>query len=199
MNKELIETHKMGIKGIFKAYPPKEIIKAKSFIISAILTVIFTISVYIFHIDVFNALGYLSDTVISIFPNLLGFNLGGYVFVLGFGSVELLKRMTENKKNTKRSIFQKISGIFAFSLMMQATCLLLAFIIAFSSKIGISYNFITKFIIPYFTHFNYFFFFLLLFLTFYSFFLLIRLIINVFTFGQMYHFTLAAERFSDKK
>lgn len=193
-------SHPMGWKGVLNGYPIKDIPKTKAFVVASIL------SISIYTISWFSSKSYicqlieLSETNVSVFPNLLGFNLGGYAIIVGFSSLELIKSMMRPQRRKKHSLFQETSSIFAFSIVLQAIVLVVSFLIkvidlldlknyfnlfAFGYKV---FNALSTVIYP-----------ILLFITIYALVLLPFIIINVFTFGQMNHAYLNIQQLNDIK
>lgn len=193
-------SHPMGWKGVLNGYPIKDIPKTKAFVIASIL------SIFIYIISLFSSKTYgcqlidLAEINVSVFPNLLGFNLGGYAIIVGFSSLELIKSMMKPQKTKKHSLFQETSSIFAFSIVLQAIVLVSSFLIKVIDLIDLknylnlfdfffkSFNVLSIFIYP-----------ILLFITIYALVLLPFIIINVFTFGQMNHAYLNIQQLNELK
>ncbi|MCG7598359.1 hypothetical protein MHM84_01000 [Halomonas sp. McH1-25] len=72
------------------------------------------------------------DMVISVMPNLLGFSLGGYAILLGFGSESFHKFLATKDKNEEQSAFNIINANFVHFILVQALSLIIAAL--FSSK-----------------------------------------------------------------
>lgn len=67
-------------------------------------------------------------TVLSVIPNILGFSLGGYAMMIGFGDREFLKAMIGNEPDGSPSIYMEVSGAFVHFIVVQASALLWAFL-----------------------------------------------------------------------
>jgi hypothetical protein len=82
----------------------------------------------------------LTDLITNVFPDMLGFSLGGYAIVVGFSNAELIKRST---RMDQYSIYQVISAIFSLIILCQLFTLLIGFITswAINSKVGEAYDF----------------------------------------------------------
>lgn len=59
------------------------------------------------------------DDVISIIPSVLGFSLGGYVFLVGFGDKKLMKIMREKKTEKSKSIYMRLNATFVHFIFIQ--------------------------------------------------------------------------------
>lgn len=83
----------------------------------------------------FAILTHLTDLITNVFPDMLGFSLGGYAIVVGFSNAELIKRAT---KVNGYSIYQVISAIFSLIILCQLFTLLFGFIAswAINSEVG---------------------------------------------------------------
>jgi hypothetical protein len=81
------------------------------------------------------------ELAISILPDLLGFSLGGYVIMVGFGDVDFLEALRGRTGNGP-STYMKMNAAFVHFLVVQTITLLLAIL---SSSLGLS-NIVTTFI-----------------------------------------------------
>lgn len=137
----------------------------------------------------YNTLIKLTDVALSLFPNFLGFCIGGYALIIGASNIEVLKKMSKPLPNGSHlSFFQVLSSIFAASLIIQCVTLFFAYILqilvnmqldAVSNDIGVVTNLFLIFI--------------LVFLTSMSILLLYYTVINIFNFGQAVHLTIRIE------
>ena len=190
------DDHNIGWKGIRKSVQWKTIFKSNPFICSLVISIGISISVIYSH-NVIPFLVKLVDITIAILPNLLGFNLGGYALIIGFGNNSMLESMTEKQKSGL-SLLQTISGIFAFVLCVQALALAVAFIMYLCLQISttkLTVLFFDENVLNTIIHvLNYICLFILLLLTTYSIFLAPIMVKNVFTFGQLVHFKFVQER-----
>lgn len=188
-NKEIEDfktLHKGDLKTLLQIYwSNKPIYKSIYFRSSFILAIATIIIIYITNASFYSFLDFLAIQITSIMPNILGFNLGGYVLLIGLNSQSILNEITEpDLPKSKYSLFQKQSSVFAFSILIQATAILLAFIvnsiieigdkIIINSNLALSFNLIA----------------LILFCTisYYSILLIGQIILNIFNFGQILHF-----------
>lgn len=190
--KNLETNHKMGLSGIKSAYPIKSILSSYPFCISLLISTILAIFLYQ-NKDLYLLLSNTVDLVISIFPNILGFNLGGYALIIGFGNTNLLESMTQKDDEDNSTIFQQINGIFAFSILLQSLTFITGFIVRFLFSLNVTSNITTS------NNTNFCTIIFLLFFALWSLTMIPFLVVNVFTFGQMHHFFLSISRLKEKK
>jgi hypothetical protein len=185
--------HPMSYKGILYSYSWDDIKESKPFTISLAFSIfLFILSLYSKK-ELFDIISFWSNQILTIFPNLLGFNLGGYALIVGFGNTELIQSLTQKKPEKKTSVFQKLSGIFGFTLLLQSITFSLAFIfnfiiqLGFDTSIKVIYVLINSIAII-----------VISFSGLWGLFILPSLIVNVFTFGQMHHLYLTKKRLIEK-
>ncbi len=183
------ENHQPGFKGIIKIYNWNEIKESKAFIISLIMSFILLILSFCGTKDISETLKFWVNQILTIFPNLLGFSLGGFALIVGFGNSELIQSLTKSTKGKQYSVFQKLSAVFAFLLIIQS----ITFLISFITNIILELNFKAYCISVYYSI-NIFMILLLSFLALWGMFILPVLVVNVFTFGQVNHFLLTVKR-----
>ncbi len=188
--------HKKGIIGIIQSYGLSNIIWSFPSITSLLLSIL--VVGFLYFNQQYNShdiLIKLSDLSLLIYPSLLGFSLGGYALIIGFGNTSLLKSMTRTKTDKDFTIFQRMNGIFAFGLLLQVLELIFAFIIKFTNILEGS-NRISFFL----THPNISQIlnlggnFLLLWWACWSLIMIPFIVSNVFLFGQMHHLYLTKQR-----
>lgn len=186
---KITENHPTSYKGIFHSYNWKDIKESKPFVISIFLSILFYSLSYFSKCTLWEILDIWASLVVSIFPNLLGFNLGGYALIIGFGNTDLVESMTKINENKNKSIFQMLSGIFAFAIILQLSAFCFAFAVFFFNKLNLyttctylanSVNTVTIFSLS--------------FLAIWSILILFNLVANVFSFGQAHHFQLTIKR-----
>ena len=191
MNKldEIRQDHPPGYKGIGRAYNLNEIRESKPFIISFIAAIGVVILTSFSTKTFYDILIFWVGQVMSIFPNLLGFNLGGYALIVGFGNSELLQAMTKKLSGKNSSVAQQLSGIFAFAILLQLAAFIAAFVINFFDQLKFPVsNLQVAYVI------NIALLGILAFLGFWGLFIIPNLVSNVFTFGQMHHSYLTIKR-----
>ncbi|UHG93403.1 hypothetical protein [Spirosoma oryzicola] len=186
---QIARDHPFSYKGIFRAYDFSEIRDSNPFRLSIALSIGILFITKFSEKSYYEILTFWVAQIMAVFPNLLGFNLGGYALIVGFGNGNLLKAMTRKAPNKRASIFQKLSGVFAFSILLQ----LAAFIVAFSVNFLNQYNFkstndlivntVNGSLVA-----------IVSFLGFWGLFIVPNLVSNVFNFGQMHHSMLTIER-----
>jgi hypothetical protein len=185
--------HQMDLKGLLTLYPKDKL--EKGIVLPIILTSIISFLLILVEVDPENFLKGIVESSISILPNLLGFLLGGYTILIGFGNAELLKETTTIIEGRSISLFQMISLIFALTIYLQAITLSIVIVAHFTLSIPIplkpgllsilykivpAVNIIS---IP-----------ILLLLLLYSILSLKDMVMNVFDFAQQYHLALTLER-----
>ena len=192
--KQIIDAHKPGLAGILNIYTSSVFLKKPPFLISTLICAGITISIFLYKVDPYLFLHGLIEQLLSMFPNLLGFNLGGYALIVGFGNTALLQAMTKPSNGVSHSIFQQLNAIFAFSIILQVLTLLLGFLLSLIDSLDFKTAnfFLADFInilvtIP------------LLLLCFWSLLMIPYVVSNIFNFGQMHHFFLNNERISKER
>ncbi len=196
MQDQLKDLHKTGLEGIFTEYIKRKIFCSYGFIASIIISFIcFIILSFHSDSDYYILLSKIINLNISVFPNLLGFCIGGYALIIGFGHKEMLEKMSTplSDKKSNMSYFQITSSIFAVSIIIQIIAFLTSYFIShiidigFYSVNGLLCKYINISVIT-----------LILFLSVYSISLLYYMVINIFTFGQMMHFCIRKELLDEK-
>lgn len=183
--------HQPGLKGLLYIYLEKRKLKIKKPIIfSLLLTLYFALIKH----DFYELAISLIDQILTIIPNLLGFLLGGYALLIGFGNHKLLKESTKPDRKGFISYYQTFSSIFAFGLLGLILTLTTAWIFSLISKAN-SPIFIPTDII---TFLNALAFFVLSFLLAYSLTLLYDITINIFNLSQSHHAMLWVERMNEE-
>ena len=190
-NDDIKRQHPFSRIGIFNKYTKKKMLKSHATIYSLIFSLILCVIIWITgdSATYYNTLIKLSDVALSLFPNFLGFCIGGYALIIGASNIEVLKKMSKPLPNGSHlSFFQVLSSIFAASLIIQCVTLFFAYILqilvnmqldAVSNDIGVVTNLFLIFI--------------LVFLTSMSILLLYYTVINIFNFGQAVHLTIRIE------
>jgi len=182
----------LSIRGIFIIYNPKNFIRTFPFIASLLIAITYAVFTLMYHLDQEKILAYILEKYLNVFPNMLGFSLGGYAIIVGFGNTNFLKRIALSAEENEFSMFETLSAIFAFNLISQAVVLITALFFDFLYFVNHTFNFgidrgmgevvncvgvstliflgtWTLFVIPY-------------------------LISNIFIFGEAHHITLKHEK-----
>ncbi len=193
----MAKQHRMGLPGIIAIYSKGNILRAS--IAPAFLAMCLFVTVKEAHLNCAVVLKQIVDIGVSVLPNLLGFLLGGYTILIGFGNNDLLKSSTRVIPGQRTSLFQMLSSIFALTIYTQVVTLVISLITQFTLTIplvkgdglvGTLYNqaaTINNLAIP-----------ILSFLLFYCILSLLAMVINVFNFAQRYHLALTEERLEDE-
>jgi hypothetical protein len=177
-----------GWKRIWQLYGLSELFSKKNklfyFSISVVLLVLILLLILNHKDDlVYHLLNNLIDDSISIFPTLLGFNLGAYALIIGFLTNDnLRKAVIEGKEEESKNSLERISSVFAINIITQAVTLLCAFLI--KEFMQITQTVILS--LSYVKVINYLTFESMLFLSLYSIALVIQNAINVFDFNQLF-------------
>lgn len=188
---EYKKEHKGNLKTLLKIYwNNKPIWKSYFFWTAIILTLISQVVIVLTSASFYDSINYVANQMMSIMPNILGFNLGGYVLLIGLNSQNILDEITEPVKPSKYSLFQMQSSVFAFSILIQASSILIGYIIMGIMNLGANIFLpveLAKTI-------NFIGFILLNFISLYSLILIGQIVINIFNFGQILHFFVRLER-----
>ncbi|WP_020603150.1 hypothetical protein [Spirosoma spitsbergense] len=193
-NDQIKKDHPFSYKGIMHAYDAKEIGESIPFWVSIALAVTTLVITWLSSKSFYEILIFWTEQIMAVFPNLLGFNLGGYALIVGFGNGSLLKAMTRKNAGKKSTIFQKLSGVFAFSILLQLAAFIAAFLITFLNKFEFKSN--SQITVD---SVNALLVFILSFLGFWGLLIIPNLVSNVFTFGQMHHSLLTIERIKSER
>lgn len=188
--------HQTTIKGLLEIYPKDKVLKGSVYPLLATLFII--IGLKLAEQQSYDIVKDVADTSVSVLPNILGFLLGGYTILIGFGNINLLKSTTRLVNGRQISLFQMLSSIFALTIFVQAFTLAIALFFHFTLKIPISENGNLSFLFSLVPFLNWAGSTILLFLLFYSVFALRDMVMNVFGFAQNYHLALVEERMADE-
>lgn len=124
MNKELDIKRKLSLRGIFLIYNLNEIFKSSPFWIAIIITIIYSISSSFILINQKGFSDFLISKIDGLFPNLIGFSLGGYAIIVAFGNTDFLKKIAKSGM----PYYEKLNAIFAFSILLQVFVLFISFV-----------------------------------------------------------------------
>lgn len=184
--------HPLGFKGIIKILLARKNSYSKYLVVSLILvTTLFFLWFNYSSLSSYEVLVSLNSRILDIFPNILGFSLGGYALIIGFGNSELL---SEIAKKDKFSTFQLLSAFFATVLLLQVILILLAFLISTFLDLQITIicnDFISNVI-------NLSFAFTMLIIGSFTFIMSPWVIINLFTLGQLHNVHVTIQKFKNK-
>lgn len=142
MNQEIDIRKKLSINGIFIIYNFSLIKKHPPFWIALIISLIYLISSLILSNNQKDFADFLTNKIDSLFPNLIGFSLGGYAIIVAFGNTDFLKKIAKSGK----PYYEELNAIFAFSILLQVLVLFISLIaeiyveILKNIKISLDYN-----------------------------------------------------------
>ncbi|MEI8086366.1 MAG: hypothetical protein WCG93_09140 [Paludibacter sp.] len=169
----------MGLSGLVSIYPLKnlwESIKCPLLIDLVIWALILK-----FEGDIYAQIQFLSETILAVVPNILGFILTGYTVVVSVTESRYLKAMVKPNPDKNVSLYQIVNSTFAAVLLALCTTLLVGFL----SNYMLKANLCTVAFLSGYTHtLNALTLFVLIFLFLYSIFAIKDVVINVFNFGQ---------------
>lgn len=196
-DKELKQAHSMSLKGIFNKYTVSKILLSRGTLISLIITIVIIIGVCCRNDtsinEYYNTLLHVTDIILSLFPNILGFCIGGYTLIIGACSTDTIKKMSAPQKHGL-SLFQILSSVFAATLIIQCFTLVIAYIVHFCLLLEIGTNSVVIGVVV-----NVGVILILLFLSCISLSLLYYTIVNIFNMGQTMHFCISLEEENKKK
>lgn len=178
-----------GLSGIFKIVGYKKIFFSYWLtILPVIISVISVLLSLMLHLDPLNFLLELKNVMIDFLPGILGFTIAGFALMVGFIQSGMLDKITEPIRDSKFSLYQKMSATFATNVILQAMALIIAYIVHFISYFDsnkkIDYNIPGALAETA----NYLGILLLSYWFFISLFLVIQIIINIFGFSQLHHY-----------
>lgn len=187
--------HVFGYDGIIDVLRIKGTFKKLPFYISIISSLLIVIIVSLFNAEkLYNLVEGTSRILLSFFPNLLGFSLGGYALVVGFSNTDLIKKGSKKKKH---SLYQILNAIFSLSILFQVFTTIICFSVTWFIDV-ISKNF-EQLNLGCFSYFiNGLILLLLLFGSIYSLFLTPYVVTNLFTLSQLNNLHLTIEKIQDE-
>lgn len=132
---EIRKHHKVGLKGIWDILLKKGTFKKFPFWLSIFLSAGICVSLICLSPE--NSFRYLKDStelILSFFPSLLGFSLGGYALVVGFSNLDLIKA---GAKPEKHSVYQILNAVFSLCIFLQVMTTLLSFVVSWIIKVNL--------------------------------------------------------------
>ncbi|MBB6108405.1 hypothetical protein SAMN05421821_102356 [Mucilaginibacter lappiensis] len=198
---EIKAKHKGDIRTLWNIYQSDgKFYKNFFFKVSIILSVLFIVSLCFSMTSAYDIIQKVVEVAFGILPSMLGFNLGAYVLIVGFGGTEILSKITKPLKGQNNySFYQKLNGVMGVSVLVQISALLSSFFIRIWDKLqdGIIWKpsctalvFVEKSI-------NVSALFFMTFLVTYSILILVSVIKHVFMFSQTIHFFTYTNRIAD--
>lgn len=192
----LKDFHKPSWSGLFFILKKRGTLTKWPLLLSVAVSFLLSIFLYIFSENkMYDIIVKTSDLLVTVFPGLLGFSLGGYAIVVGFSNTQLIK---ESSRVDRASIYQLLNSIFSLSLLIQVFTIIFSFLIDWLIKSDIANaiihtNVATNSVI------NAVCIFLLLFGSLYSLALTPYIIINLFTLSQINNLFFTKEKIKEKK
>jgi len=194
ISESIVEFHVFNVKGLRFVLKKKNTLNKFAFVASMAISLV--ASVFVLLLVPSKSYVFLTSCVSSvctIYPNLLGFSLGGFALAVGFPNESL---MYEQARLKKISLYQAVNAIFALTLLIQIYALVLAVSLDLSMRSGLTQIISISENLDYVI--NCIFIFLLLFGILYSLFLTPYLVINLFTLSQTNNAFYTARKFLAK-
>lgn len=165
-------------------------------IISAIIILVFSLFL---NVDSYKLIVEIKGLIINFLPGILGFTLAGYSLMVAFIQAGMLNEITEPSKDSKFSLYQKMSSTFAINVILQALSLVLAYFVHF--LIYFDANRKEKFIYQecYLKFINTIGLLVIVYAFFISLFMIIQIVLNIFTFSQLHHYFINKEKIAAKE
>lgn len=188
---KLLWIHKSGLRGLLRLYPLTNLRRSFPFWSSITLSSLLFAFAIAVPKGALPLLQHLIEKATDLLPNLFGFSLAGLTIIVTFSNNNLVSELSKinwSEPVPKQSKFQGIIGVFAWGLLWQGIAFVIAIIFdlieffqasvnwTFHENIVASTNAIAMMVLS--------------FSLFYSAFLIPQIILNVFTFGQLNHFSL---------
>jgi len=132
IEEKLKKIHKGDLLTLLKIYwENKPIYKSNYFRISILFSATILIVSFFVNFSKLEIIKSIANQAIDIFPNILGFNLGGYILLISLNVKDILKELTEpdDSKCENFSFYQKMSSVFAFSILLQISLLIVSMIL----------------------------------------------------------------------
>jgi hypothetical protein len=198
-NESITDTFKTGLAGIYKVSGGilKPFFTNKVSILSIIVSIAFTVIATTLKTNLYSLIVEIKMTMLAFLPGILGFTIAGYALVVGFVNGNMLSEITEPSKDSKYSLYQKMSSTFALNVIFQCFALILAYMYHFIIYFGLEAKFdfaLSQYILSLINFMG------LLFLSFWfiiSLFLIIQIIINIFNFSQLHHYFINKEKINN--
>ena len=190
--KTLGETHRTGFSGLWSIYDKEKLFY--SLLTPLAFSILFTILLSLTSKSLYVTINEVVTLVLSIVPNLLGFLLGGYALIVGFGNEKFLQSLTTQVKGDSITYYQKFSSVFAFTIYSLSISLIIGIIFTLCLKIPAPLCVPASLIL----YINVAALFILLFFLIYSGFLLPTMVMNIFDFSQIHHIKLYSSRLTEE-
>lgn len=183
------DTFVTGFAGILKTTGYKKIFFSNWLTyLPIIVSIVGVLATWLLGIAPLRILLELKSTMINFLPGILGFSIAGYSMMVAFIQVGMLDKITEPSRDSKYSLYQRMSAILAINILIQAVALILAYFIHFvnfldtvktipqffSSKVNTIINYIGLLLLGYWFSI--------------SVFMVVQIILNIFGFSQLHHY-----------
>ncbi len=193
------DTFLLGLSGVFRiAGITKSFFRHWTMIASVILSVLTLILCYWLGLDILEFISEFKSLMLDFLPGILGFTIAGYSLMVGFIQAGAMSRISEPFRDSKFSLYQKMSATFALNILLQAIALIVAYFIHFvlylnENKIGIdlSVQFV-QVVNPIGLA-------LLSYWFFVSLFMVIQIVVNIFSFSQLHHYFVNKEKVEEQQ
>ncbi len=124
MSKQIDIKDKLTMRGIFLIYNRQVIKESFPFKLSLTISLLYALLSFLLSSDQLDFAKFLIDKIDTLFPNLIGFSLGGYAIIVAFGNTDFLKRIAKSGKN----YYELLNAVFAFSILVQVLVLFIALV-----------------------------------------------------------------------
>ena len=169
----------MGLAGLISIYPMHNFWRSIKY--PLLIDFCLLLIVLIFKADIYCQIKFLTETIMSVVPNVLGFILTGYTVIISVTESKYLKLMVKPLPSKHITLYQTVNSTFAFVLITLCVTLLIGFISNYVVKADLK---IIDCLSGCVDIINSTFLFVLIFLFLYSIFAIKDVVINVFNFGQ---------------
>ena len=199
---EIKKRHEGSLKTLWKIYQSDEPFYYNLyFLVSLGLTIILFLVSLFSNESTYTLIQSIANSTVSVLPNLLGFSLGAYILIVGFGGTEILNVITKPLKGQKNfSFYQKLNAVFGVTVLLEIIALLISFVLIYLDKsLPILHTVKFSFIYYVIVILNLLVLFIALFAVMYSLFMLINVIKQVFIFAQTIHFCVYISKIKEEK
>jgi hypothetical protein len=181
MTRDKLLKKKLSIRGIFIFYGCAEIVRSVAFWLALSIMIIYVFSSILIGNNQKDFTVFIINKIEALFPNLIGFSLGGYAIIVSFGNTDFLKTIAKSGQ----VFYERLNAVFAFSILTQVLVLFTSFTTdVFTTVFDKSQNHLSY--LQY-QSINLCFNAVFLFLTSWSLILIIYVVSNIFIFGETHH------------
>jgi hypothetical protein len=150
-----------------------------------------------FNINTYSYINEVIKLLIQLVPSLLGFTIAGYSFLMAFIPQRLMDRISEPLKDSRISLYQRITSSLAFNIFQHAVILIVSYIVYLTifiqedNKLSFEKTSFTEFI-------NEAGFVLVNVLLFVALAVIIQIIASSFNLAQLYHYDVNKQKLDEK-